>query len=108
MGEGDRVEILECRASGVGGVMADRPARVLRAYFDARRARASRRFLSCAAPATTLMLIVVQAGAGLLARGALEAQAALTIAVPAAAAVAEWRAIRRLHALVRVGPDPAI
>jgi hypothetical protein len=95
------VEILAMAAAGSIGTGAVEPANVLRAYFAARRARAARRFLCCAVPVMTMLLVGVQAAAGLLAHGAVLAQMALSGAVAAGAAVAEWRATRTFHALIR-------
>jgi len=95
------VDILEFPAASSTGTPSTNPAAVFRAYFDAQRARASRQFLCAAVPVLTGLLVVTQAAAGWLARGALLTQTALSVGVPAAAAVAEWRATRKLHALVR-------
>jgi hypothetical protein len=103
LSEGDRVEILQVSAAGLAGGSADGPAAVLRAYFEVRRARASRQFLCCTVPVMTLLLLAAQTTIGLAARGAVLAQAALSVVVPAAAAVAEWRAVRKLRALARAG-----
>jgi hypothetical protein len=86
--------------------MAEHPATVLRAYFDVRRARALRQFLCCSVPVLTVLLVAVQAAVGLLARGAVLAQTALSVCVPAAAVVAEWRAARRLRALIHSSCPP--
>jgi hypothetical protein len=94
------VDILEFPAASTGMPGAN-PTTVFHAYFAAQRARASRRFLCAAIPAITALLVAVQATAGWLAHGALLAQTALSVGVPAAAAIAEWRATRKLHALVR-------
>src|SRR5438128_10230096 len=96
----DPMEVLALAAhsSGTGSVG---PANVLTAYFAARRARAARRFLCCAVPVMTMLLVGVQAAAGLLAHGAVLAQSALSGAVAAGAAVAEWRATRTFRALIR-------
>ncbi|HJZ76326.1 MAG TPA: hypothetical protein VKE51_31540 [Vicinamibacterales bacterium] len=94
------MDILEFPAASTG-MASDNPATVFRAYFEAQRARASRQFLCAAVPVITGVLVAVQAAAGWLARGALLAQTALSLGVPAAAAVVEWRATRKLHALVR-------
>jgi hypothetical protein len=94
------VDILEFSAASPGSPGND-PTRVFLAYFAAKRARASRRFLCLAVPIMTALLVAAQAAAGWPAHGALIAQTALSVSVPAAAAVAEWRATRKLHALVR-------
>src|SRR5689334_7105525 len=96
----DRVEVLALAAAGspVGSV---EPANVLKAYFVAQRARAARRFLCCAVPVITMLLVGVQAAAGLLAHSALLAQMALSGGVAAGVAVAEWRATRAFHAFLR-------
>ncbi len=103
----DRVEILAVAAAGSAGAGSGEPANVLRAYFAARRARAARRFLCCAAPVITMLLVGAQATAGLLAHGAVLAQLAITGGVAAGAAVAEWRATRTFHALIRTRRPPA-
>ena len=104
----DRVEILAVAAAGPTGTPSSvEPASVLRAYFAARRARAARRFLCCAVPVITIVLVGAQAAAGLLAHGAVLAQMAISGSVAAGAAVAEWRATRTFHALIRTcGPAP--
>lgn len=86
------------RSAGTGSV---EPANVLRAYFAARRARAARQFLCCAVPVITMVLVIAEAAAGLLAHGAVLAQMAISGGVAAGAAVAEWRATRTFHALIR-------
>src|SRR4051794_13085948 len=86
-------------AAGPIGTGAVEPANVLRAYFAARRARAARRFLCCAVPVMTMLLVGVQAAAGLLAHGAVLAQMALSGAVGAGGGVAEGRATRPSPAL---------
>jgi hypothetical protein len=96
----DRVEVLALAAAGSPAGSVE-PANVLKAYFAAQRARAARRFLCCAVPVITMLLVGVQAAAGLLAHGALLAQMALSGGVAAGAAVAEWRATRTFHALIR-------
>ena len=97
----DRVEILAVAAAGSAGTGSVESANVLRAYFVARRARAARRFLCCAVPVITMLLVCAQAAAGLLAHGALLAQMAISAGVAAGAAVAEWRATRTFHTLIR-------
>jgi hypothetical protein len=103
----DRVEILAVAAAGSAGTGSVESANVLRAYFAARRARAARRFLCCAVPVITMVLVGAQAAAGLLAHGAVLAQMAISGGVAAGAAVAEWRATRTFHALVRTGRSAA-
>ena len=60
------VEILEVHVAGHNGGY-DRAADVLRAYFEAQRARALRRFLWRAVPVMTLLLVAVQVEDGLIA-----------------------------------------
>src|SRR4051812_20227005 len=96
----DPMEVLALAADS-SGTCSVGPANVLKAYFAARRARAARRFLCCAVPVMTMLLVGVQAAAGLLAHGAVLAQMALSGGVAAGAAVAEWRATRTFHALIR-------
>ena len=96
----DRVEVLAVAVAGSAAGSIE-PASVLKAYFAARRARAARRFLCCAVPVITMLLVGAQAAAGVLAHGALLAQMALSGGVAAGAAVAEWRATRTFHALIR-------
>ena len=103
----DRVEILAVAAARSTGTGSVEPARVLRAYFAARRGRAARRFLCCAVPVMTMVLVGAQAAAGLLAHGAVLAQMAISGVVAAGAAVAEWRATRAFHALIRTGQSAA-
>ena len=74
---------------------------VLRAYFEAQRARASRRFLWRAVPIITLLLVAVQGADGLARGHSVAALLVLAASVAAGAAVGEWRAARKLHALVR-------
>jgi hypothetical protein len=103
----DRVEIVAVTAAGSAGAGSVEPASVLRAYFAACRARTARRFLCCAVPLITMLLVGAQAAAGLLAHGALLAQMAISGGVAAGAAVAEWRATRTFHALIRTCRPPA-
>jgi hypothetical protein len=106
------VEIVAVTAAGSAGAGSVEPASVLRAYFAACRARTARRFLCCAVPLITMLLVGAQAAAGLLAHGALLhgallAQMAISGGVAAGAAVAEWRATRTFHALIRTCRPPA-
>jgi len=95
------MRILEVRAGGQPGMREDAAA-VWRAYFEARRARASRQFLSCAVPIITLLLVGVQVTDGLAARRSVAALVALAAAVVLAARIRERRAGRRLHAYAAV------
>jgi len=103
----DRVEILAVAAARSAGTGAVEPASVLRAYFAARRARAARRFLCRGVPVITIVLVGAQAAAGLVAHGAVLAQMAISGGVAAGAAVAEWRATRTFHTLIRTGRSAA-
>jgi hypothetical protein len=100
------VEIVALRPAGPARAFTEDPGTVLRAYFDARRARALRQFLCSAVPVLTVLLVAVQAAVGLLARGALLAQTALSVCVAAAAVLAEWRAARKLRALIQSSCPP--
>jgi len=95
------VEPLEFRAAGSDQTARERTSSVLHAYFEAQRARASRRFLWCAVPVITILLVAVQIADGLSTRQSLTAIVGLSAVVVASAAVGERRAARRLHALLR-------
>jgi hypothetical protein len=77
------VEILKVRPVGHDG-RYDHTASVLCAYFEAQRARASRRFLWCAVPIMTLLLIAVQFEDGLIAGSSVAALVALAATIVAA------------------------
>ena len=81
----------------------DRAADVLRAYFEAQRARALRRFLWRAVPVMTLLLVAVQVEDGLIAVSSIAGLIALAAVIVAAARVGESRAARRLHTFTTHG-----
>ena len=95
------MEFLEFRPPGADQAARTRTDSVLRAYFEAQRARASRRFLWRAVPIVMLLLLAVQRADGFASRQSVAALVVLAAAVAAGAAVGEWRAARKLHALVR-------
>jgi len=99
------VKVLELRVRESGDAAGARLATVLGAYADVERARTSRRLVWCAIPVLSILLIAVQASDGLLALASVERVLGLGAGVAAAAAREEWRAAKRLRALIRHPSD---